>query len=112
MIIFVFFFQAEDGIRDDLVTGVQTCALPIAEREMHGQHPAARLLAEFGNRRVPVLGLRETALDILAGEATLRDEDWHIEPPFARACLADYKRTQLVDFFRDERADFSVLSCS
>src|SRR5207244_5066862 len=24
-----FFFQAEDGIRDDLVTGVQTCALPI-----------------------------------------------------------------------------------
>src|SRR2546423_3670344 len=26
-----FFFQAEDGIRDKLVTGVQTCALPIAE---------------------------------------------------------------------------------
>src|SRR5207244_4847593 len=25
------FFQAEDGIRDDLVTGVQTCALPILE---------------------------------------------------------------------------------
>ena len=24
-----FFFQAEDGIRDRLVTGVQTCALPI-----------------------------------------------------------------------------------
>src|SRR5258708_5632885 len=27
--LFNFFFQAEDGIRDDLVTGVQTCALPI-----------------------------------------------------------------------------------
>src|SRR5258708_10735144 len=27
-----FFFQAEDGIRDDLVTGVQTCALPICLR--------------------------------------------------------------------------------
>src|SRR5207247_7533357 len=26
-----FFFQAEDGIRDPLVTGVQTCALPIFE---------------------------------------------------------------------------------
>src|SRR5687767_15204151 len=26
---FIFFFQAEDGIRDKLVTGVQTCALPI-----------------------------------------------------------------------------------
>src|SRR3990170_7288137 len=25
----MFFCQAEDGIRDDLVTGVQTCALPI-----------------------------------------------------------------------------------
>src|SRR5215211_8083443 len=29
MIFFVFFFQAEDGIRDHCVTGVQTCALPI-----------------------------------------------------------------------------------
>src|SRR2546425_3959809 len=28
-----FFFQAEDGIRDKLVTGVQTCALPISERD-------------------------------------------------------------------------------
>src|SRR6266850_6035064 len=29
--IFFFFFQAEDGIRDYKVTGVQTCALPIFE---------------------------------------------------------------------------------
>ena len=28
--VFFFFFQAEDGIRDRLVTGVQTCALPIS----------------------------------------------------------------------------------
>src|SRR5207253_8060862 len=28
-IFFFFFFQAEDGIRDGHVTGVQTCALPI-----------------------------------------------------------------------------------
>ena len=28
-IVLVFFFQAEDGIRDWSVTGVQTCALPI-----------------------------------------------------------------------------------
>src|SRR5229473_6966542 len=27
--LYIFFFQAEDGIRDKLVTGVQTCALPI-----------------------------------------------------------------------------------
>src|SRR6266513_4824842 len=30
MMILVFFFQAEDGIRDRNVTGVQTCALPIS----------------------------------------------------------------------------------
>src|SRR5207247_4799425 len=29
ILFFFFFFQAEDGIRDPLVTGVQTCALPI-----------------------------------------------------------------------------------
>src|SRR5207244_11302736 len=35
--VFFFFFQAEDGIRDDLVTGVQTCALPISSvLERHG----------------------------------------------------------------------------
>src|SRR2546429_9494277 len=30
MLYFFFFFQAEDGIRDVAVTGVQTCALPIS----------------------------------------------------------------------------------
>src|SRR5256886_4257287 len=30
---FFFFFQAEDGIRDLTVTGVQTCALPILARK-------------------------------------------------------------------------------
>src|SRR5205823_9385442 len=30
-----FFFQAEDGIRDKLVTGVQTCALPICRVRPH-----------------------------------------------------------------------------
>ena len=29
LLFFFFFFQAEDGIRDHCVTGVQTCALPI-----------------------------------------------------------------------------------
>src|SRR5206468_5274825 len=31
------FFQAEDGIRDLIVTGVQTCALPIFRRLSHSQ---------------------------------------------------------------------------
>src|SRR5205809_987101 len=32
LVIIFFFFQAEDGIRDVAVTGVQTCALPISRR--------------------------------------------------------------------------------
>src|SRR5690625_6149272 len=38
-----FFFQAEDGIRDGHVTGVQTCALPILSR-----WPNLRILARAG----------------------------------------------------------------
>src|SRR5207249_9133190 len=42
---FIFFFQAEDGIRDRNVTGVQTCALPIssitsAKRAAHPNEPS------------------------------------------------------------------------
>src|SRR6266478_10113892 len=43
---FFFFFQAEDGIRDLTVTGVQTCALPICPtvtREGHSAVWAPRL---------------------------------------------------------------------
>src|SRR2546430_12754728 len=41
-----FFFQAEDGIRDLTVTGVQTCALPISR------------LTRFAGRRPGALGMR------------------------------------------------------
>src|SRR5256885_6831137 len=34
----IFFFQAEDGIRDYKVTGVQTCALPISRGGREGRH--------------------------------------------------------------------------
>src|SRR5206468_5207283 len=38
----VFFFQAEDGIRDLIVTGVQTCALPICCTDAAGRRSRAR----------------------------------------------------------------------
>src|SRR5229473_6550981 len=47
-LLFFFFFQAQDGIRDKLVTGVQTCALPISgrrgdpRRDASGERPAER----------------------------------------------------------------------
>src|SRR5207253_8011944 len=46
-IFFFFFFQAEDGIRDGHVTGVQTCALPIWIGRGRDQH-LARLQASAG----------------------------------------------------------------
>src|SRR5690348_5723795 len=57
LIVFVFFFQAEDGIRDGRVTGVQTCALPISGainslwRKRHGG--ADTRLARQGRARWP-----------------------------------------------------------
>src|SRR2546430_10989052 len=38
---YIFFFQAEDGIRDLTVTGVQTCALPISAAPTPGAQPPA-----------------------------------------------------------------------
>src|SRR2546430_3975174 len=57
----VFFFQAEDGIRDLTVTGVQTCALPISQRQIAratppesqgGLPPGFRLAFIQGDRQV------------------------------------------------------------
>src|SRR5690625_7631329 len=53
-----FFFQAEDGIRDGHVTGVQTCALPIYPGDstdprfnssFHGSHVAGTIAAATNN---------------------------------------------------------------
>src|SRR5260370_36892060 len=49
-IIFFFFFQAEDGIRDSSVTGVQTCALPILLQSSEKFAEAGRDLAEHGGK--------------------------------------------------------------
>src|SRR5256886_3332653 len=53
-ILAVFFFQAEDGIRDLTVTGVQTCALPIFK-------------PEFDRRNTKVLGLSADPVSDHAG---------------------------------------------
>src|SRR5438309_11904940 len=43
-----FFFQAEDGIRDGTVTGVQTCALPISKVSRCASSPHPRNLRSQG----------------------------------------------------------------
>src|SRR5204862_4190793 len=64
-----FFFQAEDGIRDLYVTGVQTCALPISRYEALPRYPAVErdfsflfpdsVVFEKIQQVVGALGLRE-----------------------------------------------------
>src|SRR5690348_18035679 len=69
---FFFFFQAEDGIRDGRVTGVQTCALPIctifglrrgASRRLPTQGTKPKICTIFGlrrgaSRRLPTQGTK------------------------------------------------------
>src|SRR5690554_6993277 len=81
---FFFFFQAEDGIRDADVTGVQTCALPIwpeapEEREgcfVEGDH-ACRAAGAPAYRTLDSLsrGVAEGAAGVLTDAARLRSEE-------------------------------------
>src|SRR2546422_5953528 len=57
LFVLFFFFQAEDGIRDVAVTGVQTCALPICRRErarttVRALDPCRRLRRRTDCRRI------------------------------------------------------------
>src|SRR3989441_6528481 len=54
-VVLFFFFQAEDGIRDKLVTGVQTCALPIFFARMLQDAGVAIGKRETGNGKRVVL---------------------------------------------------------
>src|SRR2546421_4763769 len=70
VLIFFFFFQAEDGIRDLIVTGVQTCALPIS-REVRAREagPAEQIEPRIGTRV-------DLELDAVAHRAgRVRDEE-------------------------------------
>src|SRR3712207_9001221 len=68
VIVICFFFQAEDGIRDIGVTGVQTCALPICRRVT-------------ALERLPARGVDPLAPDVVP--VRLRARDRH-RAPFRR----------------------------
>src|SRR6266404_933760 len=65
-----FFFQAEDGIRDKLVTGVQTCALPIFTLPSFGDEKAIAETLRMADLGVPVL---IHAFPDAPGQMTIRD---------------------------------------
>src|SRR5262249_59657508 len=69
-LIFIFFFQAEDGIRDWSVTGVQTCALPILiPPDREGQRVGPR------DRRGAAPSRRGGSADLSAGRCARRSEE-------------------------------------
>src|SRR2546430_11517404 len=71
-----FFFQAEDGIRDLTVTGVQTCALPISALDgdiaQLPRHPVVPDLARLHPERARAIGVGriETPLHFRSEEHT------------------------------------------
>src|SRR5256885_5874808 len=86
-----FFFQAEDGIRDYKVTGVQTCALPIFSdligfvySGMPAQDAAAHLIASIKQSAKPVIekGRDAVVAIILDGENA-----WEYYPQSGREFL-------------------------
>ena len=61
-IFFFFFFQAEDGIRDIGVTGVQTCALPICFPSPYADINLANHFADLFSDKITNL---QISLDLL-----------------------------------------------
>src|SRR3954449_2766084 len=92
---FVFFFQAEDGIRDESVTGVQTCALPISmvvEALRAGGVPAdavallpgegdvgAALVADPRTHTIAFTGSAPVGLGIIKAAADVPDGQLHLK---------------------------------
>src|SRR5207249_6613231 len=68
----VFVFQAEDGIRDRNVTGVQTCALPISRGKLPGAWPTRSSAGELPAR--PLISLHRACATVRRPPARSRTE--------------------------------------
>src|SRR5256886_16045791 len=92
----LFFVQAEDGIRDLTVTGVQTCALPIllAARGEHGSRPGA---GASGGRRDHLDGDRRLPAPRQLGHRSLPGDQ---QAP----ALSELSRSATAPPGRDERS--------
>src|SRR5437762_9129500 len=102
----VFFFQAEDGIRDTSVTGVQTCALPIFCTSSVLGRALVETTAEHrrcANEAVETWG--SLARDV--NSRTRMYADWHVAPDeIGRAsCRERVERTVGYHVCRTENGD-------
>src|SRR5699024_3864430 len=79
-----FFFQAEDGIRDRNVTGVQTCALPILgirDQIRPGVKQDLQKLKDFGVKNLVMLsGDNQGTVDLVAKQLGLTQAHGHMLP--------------------------------
>src|SRR5260370_31884479 len=75
---YFFFFQAEDGIRDSSVTGVQTCALPISHFDAA---PTAACLARGRHLthrgKLPLVQRQNAVLDVTGAHPVVGPDDRH-----------------------------------
>src|SRR3989475_3887575 len=86
-LVFFFFFQAEDGIRDLTVTGVQTCALPISRNIVY----RGKLFdAAASNLGIPALGYDRVFQEVhrvLKPSGRFVFSEWPTEPNPSFAAL-------------------------
>src|SRR5690625_5539804 len=88
--VFVFFFQAEDGIRDGHVTGVQTCALPICGLPV-GDHQQHRLHPGVPTEELP--GQHQAVVEVGADRKSTRLNSSHVAISYAVFCLKKKKKS-------------------
>src|SRR5256885_10460989 len=90
-----FFFQAEDGIRDYKVTGVQTCALPISPRAPSAQRRPRRSAGSTRSPTAPPTPSRTAA----AGAAAPRSEEHtsELQSPCNLVCRLLLEKKKILD---------------
>src|SRR5256885_13119351 len=88
----VFFFQAEDGIRDYKVTGVQTCALPISAEAPHSctrrQGQLALLMLGLLDAAEAAIAAMPEGSDKRAAQIEYEADTWERHNPFLSALWA------------------------
>src|SRR5690606_40615109 len=105
-----FFFQAEDGIRDFHVTGVQTCALPILRRKAKQRLPKRERVPLY----VPLLPDAVWSADFMADALACgrRFRTFNVVDDFNREALhievdTSISSTRLVRIFEQLKRDHS-----
>src|SRR6266581_3568247 len=113
---FFFFFQAEDGIRDGRVTGVQTCALPISPDPptFLREHVAPRSARRVAQLKAEIARLQRELDDRLAATATVQlvlegDGTWYLNLRDGETRVADVPDSPPIIRLYQERKDWESL---